>query len=932
MPFDMPTAPFLYAGREASPPRTPPQAGKARRASKGAMTPKLHVPARETFLDDSTPVDDAKMCDTRWQAERDSHELRLQPRQAVRESLMDNMLLSLDRYETQASTVEPRSCVARSQTLDDVHLYGTIRDDDLFDLSSTYRLTKKRRPRGHTYSSSYSSGYDIPGDEYSIRSVANIPRSQPSNNGSTVLERIEDLHGSDKERGKKFDAQRALPPSPRPMATRGWSERGVRTRKNSTSSSFDAGYVQLYGTTRWAATIGHRSRRFDHPAGSPIVHNPPTGAFTGGLVSHAWPQPLPDDPYDAAPNPIIPAGPSRQHSPERPGSLYRTEKRRASQSQPPVRKETNRTSQSPYRRKGKADEMDSGSLRLRSPGLGNIQDFKGIPTLVGYDDASAPAPTVSFGRPSPSGPPESRGRTKERPGFFRRVFGSSKNNKSVNLTSNQQDQASTLLPAADISNRRKREQGGRTEDEEPSQAAGALSTNRSEKALPTAPEQPAPLSKKPSSFFRRRRKSVSEEHAVPPIPPPPEATNDAANSPQQPPSPVSSLRKVMDPYIQSSLAGPGTFYDSEEQLEAHEAVSSEPGKAVPPDLTADKTENKNTRGTKKSATVNSGDGKEGRSKSSSTTCKCPIRRRFASSAAQSPNGKADPGRDSKATKETEQDRIPTIPSSKKLGSKKEVDELLPGPANPPSQNSLISPMREAVETSASNASTSKPSQIENCLPKNSESGRPARHASDQNIATSTTRDTAEGVSMGNKSSKSSRVWLKPTASEENLAETAPNDNSSANPLSSVKVPPSTETGETTPSTSPGFKTEGGGEKEEACDGSHLPSIDGVDQLTQEDYQQAKKLYEGSEDHVDTQTVAAWLGEPEPVRARVRKAYLELFDWNNVSILTAMRELCNKLVLRGETQQVDRILDAVSTRWCECNPNHGFKATGEFEVL
>jgi Sec7-like guanine-nucleotide exchange factor len=26
--------------------------------------------------------------------------------------------------------------------------------------------------------------------------------------------------------------------------------------------------------------------------------------------------------------------------------------------------------------------------------------------------------------------------------------------------------------------------------------------------------------------------------------------------------------------------------------------------------------------------------------------------------------------------------------------------------------------------------------------------------------------------------------------------------------------------------------------------------------------------------------------------------------------------------------VDRILMSLSERWCECNPNHGFKATGK----
>ena len=67
----------------------------------------------------------------------------------------------------------------------------------------------------------------------------------------------------------------------------------------------------------------------------------------------------------------------------------------------------------------------------------------------------------------------------------------------------------------------------------------------------------------------------------------------------------------------------------------------------------------------------------------------------------------------------------------------------------------------------------------------------------------------------------------------------------------------------------------------------------------------------------------------PAAERARRAYMAFFDWSNTNILSAGRMLCAKLVLKGETQQVDRIVDAVSKRWCECNPNHGFKNAGRF---
>lgn len=103
----------------------------------------------------------------------------------------------------------------------------------------------------------------------------------------------------------------------------------------------------------------------------------------------------------------------------------------------------------------------------------------------------------------------------------------------------------------------------------------------------------------------------------------------------------------------------------------------------------------------------------------------------------------------------------------------------------------------------------------------------------------------------------------------------------------------------------------------------------VDQPPMSDKEQAQKLYENQDQIVGREPPAAWLGDPD--RAAIRKAYMELFDWSNMNILAALRGLCNRLVLKGETQQVDRVLDSFSARWCQCNPNHGFKASGMFKI-
>ncbi|KAK6536285.1 hypothetical protein TWF281_000527 [Arthrobotrys megalospora] len=96
------------------------------------------------------------------------------------------------------------------------------------------------------------------------------------------------------------------------------------------------------------------------------------------------------------------------------------------------------------------------------------------------------------------------------------------------------------------------------------------------------------------------------------------------------------------------------------------------------------------------------------------------------------------------------------------------------------------------------------------------------------------------------------------------------------------------------------------------------------QPSQEEKEAARKIFEGDEEFLPKTKAAAFLGEAGAPSARIRTAYMALHDWTGVNILVAFRGLCEKLVLKGETQQVDRIVSAVARRWCDCNQNHGFK--------
>lgn len=88
---------------------------------------------------------------------------------------------------------------------------------------------------------------------------------------------------------------------------------------------------------------------------------------------------------------------------------------------------------------------------------------------------------------------------------------------------------------------------------------------------------------------------------------------------------------------------------------------------------------------------------------------------------------------------------------------------------------------------------------------------------------------------------------------------------------------------------------------------------------------AKNIYENSEEDVDGRSAATWLGEAGSDRERIRQAYMELFDFSGLNIVAALRNLCSRLILKAESQLIDRLIDAFAKQWCACNPNHGFKS-------
>lgn len=191
-------------------------------------------------------------------------------------------------------------------------------------------------------------------------------------------------------------------------------------------------------------------------------------------------------------------------------------------------------------------------------------------------------------------------------------------------------------------------------------------------------------------------------------------------------------------------------------------------------------------------------------------------------------------------------------------------------------------------------------------------------------------------------SKENRVWLEASSSEEDLTES-----NLALPLKSIQPSSSIMSGSTdtvykSATSLPILQVEGKEEADKSPPQQRrlLSAAEAIKSLDDDypaaedlvpsegDRGKAKKIYDGNEDFIQKEKAAAWMGEDSPVRLRTLVAYMELYNFTNLNILAALRLMCGRLVLKAESQQVDRILVNFAKRWCHCNPNHGFKGTGK----
>ncbi|RYP62336.1 hypothetical protein DL771_009775 [Monosporascus sp. 5C6A] len=768
---------------------------------------------------------------------RDSHDLSFPARQITRDSLVTNMLNSLDQFSLGQISTPTRLM------FDDSDNYGPPRVDDYsrsMPISTNGRATRGRANNpGSTSGHGYSYSSDLEGtDETSSRVSSQFSRGRRSNSGSGFPASLARL-GSLRERSRSCHPKGPL------------HSRGGKTSKSSSSNSIDAGYAQVLTTQRTAHGIGGRSSSFDY--GTRPALSTPTSA--GGWNLEFTNTFLNED-YEAAPTPSVPVGPRRP--PTMTSSAATAAQQPASSSTVPI---PDSEVTPPDRKRNPPSRRGTGGKSAHS----SFGQSRALPPIPPMDIDSAPAPHVGYVgydkiKETLRAAPVAASQPKERPGFFRRVFWGARNT----LTSS----AAPVAP----------EMSEQTGNKMPHIASQAKSTS----APPSRDSQQGPqhvVQKKPS-FFRRRKKSLNE----PPLPTPPVPTLVDSNLAVAPsvakpdPSPASSLREIMRPYLKEGSAVP-----TQE-------------KALPPLL-------------HDGPSAYDSENDEGRRRV----------RGFSPDYEPSPNA-----------------TIRTVKSQSALFTQRQAHAETPSrrpldlPSKQPSRAADATFFHDSSDEGErlGDANRSRWSRRQSGEPSPAASGSKERRQS------ASVRDQQAGSRRGSlKPGMAPELPLQPNAAPENGRRRSnlvpPSDGSQTSGRRSTSADSRLRSATSMPS----VRVDPADIGPNIMGGSPLdePHVT-VGEPTEDDRQKAQQIFDGNEHFIQKEKAAAWMGEEGLVRQRTLRAYMDLYDFANQSVLSALRQVCTRLVLRAETQQVDRILVAFSHRWCECNPNHGFKTMDVIHTL
>ncbi|OMP85889.1 PH and SEC7 domain-containing protein C11E3.11c [Diplodia seriata] len=902
------------AMRDESPPRTPTQhKGKAPMRALDTQTANHAT----TFFEDETPVDKRRSGATELSImSRDSHDLHF--RDVTRESVVDNMLLSLDSLHN-PGTGGPMH----------FGLYNGFNDDNDDDDEPFQSSVSRFSPPPHFRSPHHNpSDYDAR-DDTSARYAHHHLRGRRSNSTSNFRSDLDRMEGMG-SRGYG-SARMSSDTARKPMYGEGSVAQHSRGqgRKGSASSSVDYGYSTQVLPPGSRHT--NRSASFDNgydrrPFGSDEMS--PTSVLNRGR-----PNVFDFPAYDAAPTPTIPTRPRRFEDlpPSAPGYDYAPQQSPFGSlpvhvpavAAPASRRNSIRSSSSKGPWNSKARGPDA-SIRAQATEFVNAVNIRELPPIPAFADNTTPS------KPST---PQTKEPPKERRGFFSRVFGGGRSQPP------QEPRATPQLAPLDT---RSPEQAKRpsttpaqhnTSQLGPRTATRSGSTAATPQKQPTEPQQPRTLTKKNSSFFRRRKKSVTEEPLPPPVPVQVQRAGDIGTSVLPSPA-ASSLRNAMKDYLSDQQAATPreAYYDTRELQSPVDDGDDHPG-GFSPDYTPHRdatirTVKPGSRGTDDGVAPAIEDIQDLHNRTvDSPKYKLKVKR------GKGPSARANDDSSFLADSSEQEDKAGNLSNPSK-GQTMSVPEQSRRPATSPTASSAVQHTSSGREALGSRQRANVGEKRTEVHPSSSAaqnlSGFAEGHDEDGwVITTPSRRETVDSDANG----KNNRVWLEPTSSEEKLDEqtslSLPLEGAQPTPADRSPITPSDAY--QSASSLPIVQVEGGNIRT-SVEVERTAPVAASEEPTDEDREKAQQIYDGDESFLAKSRSAAWLGGNTPLSARCRKAYMEIYEWTGFSILLAMRDMCNRLVLKGETQEVDRVLDAFANRWCECNPNHGFKSPGAVHTI
>jgi hypothetical protein len=812
----------------------------------------------------------------------------------TRDSVVDNLLLSLDNLTTQ-DVADP------GEVHDPDWLREKYQLPSMPQFPSFSTIKPAQRPRTHTYSSSLSSGYEGYGTvvaDSSSSKDSSPPKGRRSNSSSnvgisnTIDGSVLPVRRGDSVRKVSTDTQRRV---------------GHGTRAKNISSDLDSvdyGFSTITETNRlgWG---GRRSMSMDDMYDAASLANGPSVLHRG--------RPKYDTNYDeAAPEPGVPAGPRKKLNPTATGPVY------VNAAQPSKQSIRKATTQSDLRSASRPSPPIPQYIQEQASEFVRANSIRGMPYPSDYGPA-APSPSFVTARkdePSPH---------RERPGFFKRVFGGSRVPSGLSDRSDARGSNTQVDKSATIPSRTKSTASTDTTSQ-------ARKVSREQTMAAAAAAYPPSLNKKPSSFFRRRKKSGSAP-APPPLPI--NANANLLNVRSAEPSPsVSSLRKVMDPYL------------------AKENAAILPLKAPKPsDYARPETQDSTTEDSDDLDIFHYGYTPP---PDASLGYRDPLRRDASQKPRKSqeqPDGskmkiKLKKGAQEETTR-TSRNQSEHLGSNTLLrdASRDHSTGSIGDRSRAQSEERKISPLtdvhpalRENDDRRASKASTGDriiaSEAISPSLPTSGSSGPRNSSTGTQDSGWVVMHQPAGELTT---EPKSPRLVLRPTEAEEKQTDTpeihSPADDSRAGSISADYVVSPTIRSvadlsvyhSATSLPLPSVQLEGKDVPRGSNDTATTPMPTALVDEGAEYRERARKIFEGDEEDVTKAEAASWLGERNTLSTHTLNAYMQLFEFTGMNILAALRALCGKLLLKGETQQFDRIITALSERWCECNPYHGFKA-------